>query len=346
MDQRTRGIREASGVMGVFLAATMSLHGWIDGYYSRNTNDPEPKVNFFSGIGTTAHRANEPALNIVALDLARDPKPVGFHLTLVAGDSADVVHSGEPHPHRHPLRNIYQASVTYEAPVGRGLLVEAGIYPSHIGFEGFFTKDNWNYTRGWLGELSPYYQTGIKAAYAWNDRWSGQVHVLRGWQLIGDNNSAPAFGTQIAFSGSRLGASFNTFIGPELPRDDRHLRKFGDVVATWKTTAQLTIGASVDRGRQEYGATRAAIWLGLAAYARYALNVRHAIAARAERFNDRDAGISGVAQALDEGTLTYEFRPSSHWILKFEGRRDRSTAPVFAGSNNQTLAIVSAVAAF
>lgn len=326
------------------MIAAISVHGWIDVYVAANGNHPDPKINFFSGVGTTAHRADQPALNVAALDISHNPEPFGFHVTLVGGDSADVVHSGEPHP--HDVRHIYQASASFNAPLGRGLLVEAGVYPSHIGFEGFFSKDNWNYTRGWLGELSPYYQTGLKASYAFSDEWSAQFHVLRGWQLIGDNNTAPAIGTQVAYNGTRLSASFNTFVGPELPDDDTHLRKFGDVVATWKATPRLALGASFDRGRQEYGAEPASNWFGAALYGRYAFNDRHAVAVRAERFRDPDAAISGTAQTLNEGTLTYECRPSAHWVLKVEGRRDHSSAPVFAGSRNQTLAIASVVVQF
>src|SRR5258708_37437085 len=82
--------------------AGVAIHGGLDGYYALNGDHPEPKLNFFSGFGTTAHRADTLAINVAALDVSRDAKPFGFHLTLVAGDSADVVHAGEPHPHRHP----------------------------------------------------------------------------------------------------------------------------------------------------------------------------------------------------------------------------------------------------
>lgn len=323
--------------------APIVVHGWVDGYYAWNSDHPEPKVNFFSGTGTTAHHADQLALNVAALDISRDAKPFGFHLTLVGGDSADVVHAGEPHPHRHPIRNVFQASISYNAPLGKGLLLEAGVYPSHIGFEGFFTRDNWNYTRSWLGELSPYYQSGVKASYAWNDHWSGRIDVLRGWQLIGDNNSAPSLGTQIAYSDARLSASFNTFAGPELPNDRTHLRLLGDIVATYKATSKWSLGTSIDRGRQAYPGDVAANWLGAGVYSRYAIDDRHALAARLERFRDPDAGISGFAQTLTEATLTYEVHPHPHLILKFEGRRDHSTAPVFNRSQNQTLAIVSGV---
>ena len=236
--------------------------------------------------------------------------------------------------------------MSWKAPVGRGLLIEGGVYPSHIGFEGFFSKDNWSYTRGWLAELSPFYQTGVKASYAWSDHWSAQVHLLQGWQLIGDNNAAKSIGTQIAYTAARLSAALNTFFGPELPKDDHHQRTFGDLVATWKATPKLAIGGSLDRGRQTFASGTAANWLGVAGYTRYAFDERHALAFRAERFRDPGNGISGTSQTLDEETLTYEFRPSAHLILKLEGRKDHSTAAVFNGSQNQTLAIASAVAVY
>jgi Putative beta-barrel porin-2, OmpL-like. bbp2 len=314
-------------------AQTIALHGWIDGYYSSNPAHPQPRLNFFSGIGTTAHRANQPALNVAAFEIVREPKPVGFHLILIGGDSADVVHSGERHRDRHTIRNLFQATVSYNVPVGRGLALEAGVYPSHIGYEGFFTKDNWNYTRSTLGELAPYYQTGIKASYAWSDRWSGQLHVIRGWQTISDTGSDPSFGTQIAYNDARLSASFNTFAGPE--------RNLADLVATWKLTSNVSLGTSLD-----VGADDDAHWGGIATYARYALNDRHAFALRAERFRDPHAGISGFEQTLTEGTFTYEHRPSAHFILKFEGRRDHSSAAVFNGSRNQRLAVASVVATY
>ena len=315
------------------LLMLLTLHGWIDGYYAFNAAHPEPRLNFFSGIGTTAHHAGQLALNVAALEIAHDAKPVGFHLILIGGDSADVVHAGERHRERHVIRNLFQATVSYNAPVGRGLALEAGVYPSHIGYESFFTKDNWNYTRSTLGELAPYYQTGIKASYAWNDRWSGQLHVIRGWQTIGDTNSAPSFGTQLAFNDARLSAALNTFIGPE--------RNLAEVVATWKLTPKVSLGTSMD-----IGADDGTHWGGVAAYARYALNDRHAFALRAERVRDPHAGISGFEQTVSEGTLTYEHRPNGHLILRLEGRRDHSSAAVFNGSRNQRLAIASVIATY
>src|SRR5947209_7926990 len=91
-------------------AETIALHGWLDGYYAWNSLHPSDHLNFFQGIGTTAERADQLALNVAAVDVVRDPKPFGFHLTLTAGDSSNVVHLAET---RRFTKYVYQASATW-----------------------------------------------------------------------------------------------------------------------------------------------------------------------------------------------------------------------------------------
>ncbi|MGA8806836.1 MAG: porin [Thermoanaerobaculia bacterium] len=331
------------GLLALLIVMTMraddavKIHGFIDAYYAWNSSHPASHENFEAGTGSTARRANEFDLNLAEVDITRDAKTVGFHLSLIAGNGADVIHASEPQGYRF----VYQASILYKR--SDRLTFEAGIYPSHIGFEGFFSKDNWSYTRGWLAEFSPYYQTGISANYAFSSHWSGELHVLNGWQNIADNNDAKAIGGKIAYAKGRLTASLNTFDGPELADDDKQWRHFGDLIATFTATPRLSIGGSIDRGRQE-----AANWVGVAAYGRYAFDERRAVAVRAERFSDPQNGISGTPQKLAEATLTFEYRPAPNLILKVEGRRDHSTAPAFNGSSSrdETIVVIGAVATF
>ena len=337
---------------------SVQLHGSIDVFYALNANRPFDGASFLPGTGTTARRANELNLNAAALDLALEPRPVGFHLTLAFGSGPDVVHAGEP---AGPglgsgiWRSVYQASVSWMAPIGSGLLLEAGIYPSHIGFESFFSKDNWNYTRGWLGEFSPYYQAGVKASYAFDAHWSAQLHFLNGWQRIGDDNRAKAVGTQVAWTSDAATVAFNTFAGPELPGDDSHWRLFGDVTAQVKATRWLALGATADLGWQDLR-QGAALWHGAGLYARAILSAIAAVAVRAEYYDDRDGFFSGAAQVLRGGTATLELRPAPQLIFKLEVRHDLAGAPVFTAERNaagnasystaQTRAIASAVATF
>ncbi|HEX3579592.1 MAG TPA: porin [Thermoanaerobaculia bacterium] len=325
-------------------AKPVAVHGFIDAYYAWNGNHPASHESFEAGTGSTAKRANEFNLNLAEVDVTRDAQPVGFHLALIAGNGADVIHASEPQGFRY----IYQASILYK-PTDR-LTLEAGIYPSHIGFEGLFSKDNWSYTRGWLAEFSPYYQAGIRANYAFTAHWSGELHVLNGWQIIDDNNAAKAIGGKLAYANGRLNTSLNTFDGAELPGDGKHWRHFGDLIATFNATPSLSIGGSLDRGRQEFPGG-AANWLGIAGYGRYAFDNRRALAVRVERFSDPANGITGTPQKLAEATLTYEYRPAPNLILKVEGRRDHSTASVFGSGPNgssrgETIVVIGAVTTF
>jgi hypothetical protein len=261
----------------------------------------------------------------------------------------------------HPdvWRNLVRASLQYQSRLGKGLLVEAGVYPSHIGFEAFQTKDNWNYTRSWLGELSPYYQTGVKFACPLGQGWSTQVHLLNGWQMIADNNRGKSLGWQFGYAADKVSLSFNGIFGPEQPDNDHDLRALFDTVAVWKVTPFLSLAASVDVAREERPVGDDIGWFGVGLYGRLApAGSRTAFALRAEYYDDEDGAISGTPQTLKEVTLTLEHRPVERLILKIEGRHDRSTAKVFAGElldltgaavrdqHDQVLLLVGAVATF
>jgi hypothetical protein len=45
--------------------------------------------------------------------------------------------------------------VSYLAPVGNGLSIQAGLFNSFIGYESFYAKDNANYTRSWIADNTP-----------------------------------------------------------------------------------------------------------------------------------------------------------------------------------------------
>jgi len=326
----------------------IEVTGFVDLYYTYDFNRPVDHANWFTGVGTSARRDNEFAINLAQVDFVMAPAPVGFHLAAGYGTALDVVHGAEA----EAWRNLVQASIQYQTGVGRGLYIEAGVFPSHIGFETLQSKDNWNYTRSWLGEFSPYYQTGVKVACPFGKHWSTQVHILNGWQMIADNNRGKTLGWQFAYAADTVSLSFNGLVGPELTDDDHDLRALIDTVAVWRATTDWTFALSFDLGGQEQPSGGDARWEGVGLYARLAPpGSRTALALRAEYYDDEDGAISGTPQILREFTATLEVRPVDHLILKIEGRYDRSSADVFAGDavrdhRDQALLLVGAVAAF
>jgi hypothetical protein len=309
----------------------LKLEGGVDVYYSLNFNRPADAASFISGTGTSAKRANEFSVNLATLGVGVEPAPVGMSLRVGYGTAMQVLHAGEftgPAVGPDVWHHVHQASVSF----ARGpLTLEAGVYPSHIGLESFQSQLNWTYTRSWMGELSPYYQTGLKGTWRFNDAWSAQLHLINGWQNIGENNRGRALGTQVAYAGERLSASFNTFIGAEGTEGSDGLRLFGDVVATYKVTDAFSLALTADVGSQRVPDSDAALWYAAGLNARVQLSEPVALAARAELYKDRDGLISGTAQTLAEGTLTLEVKPAEHLTLKLEARHDRSTENIFAG---------------
>ncbi len=314
-------------------ADRLEIHGFVDVPFAYNLNRPADHANFFPGVGTSAKRDDEFSLNLAQLELSMPASPVGLQLALGVGTATEVVHSFEPvGPAVGPevWKQVVRASVQYQTGLGRGLLLEGGIYPSHVGMEAFATKDNWNYTRSWLGELSPYYQTGLKLAYPFSDRWSAQLHLLNGWQTIADNNRAKSLGVQLTYAGGPVSISWNGLVGAETANGDE-TRALGDLVATYRVVPSLALGFSADLAREGRASGDDASWWGAGLYARYARpGGRSAIALRAENYGDEDGAISGTAQTLREVTLTLEHRPMPALILKLEGRYDHSSASVFA----------------
>lgn len=318
-------------------AKDWQIGGFVDAYYTWNGNDPAAQTNFFPGAGVAGKRNEEFALNWAALEIRRDPKPVGFHLIAGAGNAIEVLHSGEPEGEtvgRDEFRYLYRASVSYA--VSDRLTVEGGIYPSHIGFESGLTRDNWSYTGSWGANFTPYYQTGVKAVWSLADGWSAGLHVLNGWQIIADNNDGKSLGAHVGWSGDRGSVTVNGWYGPELPGDDDSMRSLFDVVATFKPTEAMSLAFDGYVGRQELPGTDSAEWNTLTGYLRYQIAEPWAITLRAERFDDPEGGISGVAQTIDAGTLTLEHRLHEQAVLKLEGRYDRSDARIFTGEEPAT----------
>lgn len=329
--------------------ASVQVAGFLDVYAAYNSDRPADHTDFGPTAGTVARHAGELALNLVALELRRAPSPVGFDLVLASGDELEVLHSGEAQRTRDALRFVYQASFGYQTSLGRGLRIDAGIFPCQIGFESALTRDNWNYTHSWLGNYSPFYQAGVKLAYSFTDHLSGELHVLNGWQIVGDNNRGKSLGTKLAWSYDDWSLAVSTHLGPELPNDSSSLRSLVDVVATAKLSPRWQFAGEAYRGGQQYPYRADGHWYGVGVWLRAAATDRHAVALRLEQFQD-DGSISGSDQRLREATVTWDARVRKELLLRAEARRDLSTAAVFPAAfgdvRGQTLLVLSGLATF
>jgi hypothetical protein len=116
------------------------------------------------------------------------------------------------------------------------------------------------------------------------------------------------------------------------------LRHFLDLTVTATPIPELgmflngSLGIDKQRSATNLDEFDTALWWGVAAAARYALDERTGIAARGEYFNDHDGYTTGFAPleiGLVTGTLTFDYSPATPVKLFVDGRIDWSNRQIF-----------------
>lgn len=318
----------------------IGISGFANFYLAAARDQPDGRN--FGGIGTAATREGQLALDLVGLELKKAPEPWGFTLLLAAGDELEAMHAAEEPSARDTFRNVYQASVAYKTGA---LQVEAGLFPSHIGFESALPHQNWNYSHSWVATLSPFYQTGVKLIFTPDDATVLELHLLNGWQQIADLNSGKSIGVKASRRFGKLMATLNGIHGDEPTPDGNRPRQLLDLILQAELTPSFSTALETYAGRQQRDRVRGAEWQATAFWLRYTAGI-HGFTLRAEKFDD--GGISGLAQDLESLTLTWDAQVHPNAKLRLEARRDRSTASLFGGGDprRQELAILALAATF
>ena len=154
---------------------------YADLSYIINFNFPE---NHLWRSRTTAYRHNELAPNMGLLYVRKDATEQsrwGTELGVQGGyDSKNFAFlQGEPEVGgADTLRHIHRANVSYLAPLGNGLTVQAGLFNSLIGYESLYAKDNANYTRSWIADNTPYMMFGVNVKYPVNERLNLAAFII------------------------------------------------------------------------------------------------------------------------------------------------------------------------
>lgn len=309
-----------------------------DAYYTYNFNRPDDNFN----VGFYMEpRHNRPTLNMVKLNLEKQAtleSPFGFRVDAVGGPGARLLLSTKDADRGlDATRAIWQAYVSYAAPIGNGLVIDFGKFGTPIGLESVDTKDNFNYSHSYLFNYGPFYHTGLRAKYSFNDKVSVTGYLVNAWDSIGDTNSGKTFGATVSFMPhKKLSLSQTYLTGPENPRDNGNWRNIFNTLATFTATDKLTFQSDF-----VYGNDRATLaptrnhWTGFAGFTRYAFNDRFALGGRFDVFRDQSGLFTGLGQTLHGYTVTQEIKMMNNLISKVEWRRGVSNQDFFTGSQNR-----------
>ena len=235
------------------------------------------------------------------------------------------------------LRHFGPTNVSYITPIGNGLRVQAGLFTSFIGYESLYAKDNFNYTRAWIADYSPYQMFGINAIYPVTDQLKVALYVINEYFHLSHSNDLPSYGGQIAWKATpRWTLRETVYYGPDQASTSLEFwRLFSNSVLEWRGEA-LTMALVYDVGTEKVAAQPGnprAFWMGGAFFTHWQINDPWSLSVRPELYWDRNGRLTGFEQFVRAITSTIEYKTAvpylSKQMVKFrlEHRYDESTGP-------------------
>lgn len=316
-------------------ASQWEVGSFVDAAYLLNFNFP-PNHTFRSR--STTPRVNELDLNMAGLSFRKDANASsrwGAELLVHAGEDAKEFGFANNAPKvgaSDQLRHFGSANVSYLAPVGNGLRIQAGLFNSLIGYESLYSKDNANYTRAWVSDYSPYLMFGVNASYPITQELTGTVFVINEYAHLAHANDVPSYGGQLAWRGaSRFSFQQTLYYGPDQMQTDlKFWRLFSDSIVKFQD-GPVTVGFDYQIGTErmaERPGNPRGFWTGASMPVQWHVNGPWSVAVRPEVYWDRNGRLTGSEQFVKAVTATLEHRTSvrvGETIVRVEYRFDEST---------------------
>jgi len=318
----------------------LTFSGYVETYYSYDFGKPDDHVR--PGFFYSHNKHNELNLNLGFAKVNYAKENIRGNFALMVGTYAQYNLAAE----QDLSKNIFEANVGVKISKTHNLWVDAGIMPSHIGFESAIGKDCANVTRSILADNSPYYETGAKIGYtSKSEKWYLAAMYLNGWQRIQkiNGNHTPAFGTQITYKpNAKTTLNWSTYAGNEQPDTIRKWRYFNNFYGQFKLSDKTNLTAGFDIGSQQsaHKSDKYDTWFSPVVILQYKPTSKIQLAARGEYYDDEKGVI--IASGTPNGFKTYGFSANFDYLIaenvmfRLEARNLSSKDEVFMKSGNPT----------
>src|SRR6266851_4584297 len=256
--------KDVGDILKVDLLKNLKFRGWIDTYFEGNFNNPKRSVVeanqplsviksrdlTIEGRTFDVHDRSF-SLSLAELEIERVPGvgEVGFKIDLAFGDTQDIiVDTIKAAIGRSSVsdfdRYIQHASISYLAPIGRGLRLDFGKFVTHIGAETIESIKNNNYSHAFFYTYGiPFLDTGLRVHYDWSSTFYTELYALNGWNATVDNNNGKTFGPSIGWSPSpQFSFYLNYLVGPEQNNNNGNYRHLIDSQVYLNPIDPLNIG--------------------------------------------------------------------------------------------------------
>ena len=324
---------------------SVTFSGYCELYYSFDFDNPvtHEKPSFLYNH----KRHNEVNLNLAYAKVNYASAKVRSNLALMTGTYAQYNLATEP----EMLRLIYEANIGFKLSNKHNLWIDAGIMPSHIGFESAVGADCWTASRSIVAENSPYYETGIKLTSTnKNEKFFISVLLLNGWQHIqrptGINN--PSFGVQLNYKPKdNLTLNYSNFIGTDKPDTLHAWRTYHNLYAIYQINKRWGITGGFDFGGDKNLNNENGWWYSPVVIIRRSVNNSSSIALRTEYFHDEKQVLLQTNTTNGFQTfglsLNYDYSITKNALVRVEGKGYFSKDKIFKQNkenNNYSVLLV------
>ena len=311
--------------------SNLTISGYLETYYLNDFNDPTGDVR---PSFTYSHNAvDKPSINLGFIKANLNADRVRANLALGSGTYMRANYALEP----RDLQKVFEANIGLK--LTDNIWLDAGVMPSHIGFESAVGLDNWTLTRSMLADNSPYFETGVKLSYTSDDgKWAASGLILNGWQRIQrpDGNTSPAIGHQLTYKpNSKITLNSSSFIGNDKSDNDRRMRYFHNFYGQYQLTDQwgLITGFDIGAEQAERNSSQYKVWFSPIIITQYKYSDQLSLSARAEYYQDKDGVIVTTYTPNGFRTWSYsanlDYKLNAHFALRTEIKKYHSKDPIF-----------------
>lgn len=306
---------------------------FVDLGYLLDFNHPANRL--FRNRGTAFH-VDELDLNMAGAYIRKDVSEKsrwGLEIGGHGGEDSQVFGFSSTAPNlagADGLRQLGAANVSYLAPVGSGLKVQAGIFSSFIGYDSLYAKDNFAYTRPWGADYTPYLMTGVNASYNFNKKLSGTLLVLNGYWHLAHANNVPTSGGQLAFKPTdRVTVKETILYGPHQSNTGLEFWRFLSDTVIERRGDRVTAAVEYQVSTEKVDAPGRprAFWTAAQLPVHWKIRGPWSATVRPEFAWDSDGRWTGFGQTIKAVTTTLEYRlpyRQANAIFRLEHRYDDS----------------------
>ncbi len=263
---------------------------------------------------------------------------VRSNLALMTGTYPTYNLAAEP----EVFRIVYEANIGARLSRKHNLWLDAGIMPSHIGFESAVAVDCWTVSRSMVAENSPYYETGIKLTSTnKKENLFLSILLLNGWQRIqrpvGIN--IPSFGIQLNYKpNDNVTLNYSNFLGTDKPDTLHAFRTYHNLYSIYQLNKNWGLITGFDFGNDKDQNSEYAIWYSPVVIVRRRIKNSSFIAFRSEYFSDSKQVLLITNTTNGFRTfglsLNYDYLITKNTTARVEGKGYFATDKIFNQSKS------------